>query len=68
MKYECYLKDILERKGISQRDLAKGTGLNEVSISRYIKKQRVPSLHDAKKISDFLGVNVYSIWYFVYKN
>ena len=65
MKYECYLKDILERKGISQRDLAKGTGLSEVSLSRYIKKLRVPSLHDDKKISDFLGVNVYSIWYLV---
>lgn len=65
MKYECYLKDILENQGVSQRELAKGTGLTEVSISRYVKKQRVPSLHDAKKISDFLGVNVYSIWYFV---
>lgn len=38
------LKKMLETSGISQKELAKGTGLSEGAISNYINGRRIPSV------------------------
>lgn len=37
------LKSILDENKMTQKDLAEVTGLTEAAISRYIKKQRIPT-------------------------
>lgn len=36
------IKDLLEKKGMSQKELAKKAGCTEAAISHYIKGDRVP--------------------------
>lgn len=48
----------LEVRGISQRELAERIGVSEVSISRYVTGQRVPSAPTLYKISNVLGCTV----------
>ena len=37
------LRDLMDERGYSQRELAKETGISNVTISRYIKKERMPT-------------------------
>lgn len=43
---------------ISQRDLAKMSGLTEVTISQYLKGERIPKLTDAVRIASVLNVSL----------
>lgn len=38
------LKEMLDEANMTQRDLADDTGLTEATISRYINKQRMPTV------------------------
>lgn len=48
--------NVLNRCGISQRQLADAVGMTEVSISRYVKGKRIPSAEILGRIADVLGV------------
>ena len=52
------IKDILDEKGMSQRELADKVGITEVSLSRYINGNRVPKAPIALNIARVLGVDV----------
>ena len=43
---------------ISQRDLAKMSGLTEATISRYLKGERIPKLTDAITLANVLHVSL----------
>lgn len=62
MKKKC--ADIFKKRlrmamgTISQRDLAKMSGLTEVTISRYLKGERIPNLTDAITLANVLHVSL----------
>lgn len=55
------IKDLLEAKGMSQRELADKAGITEVSLSRYINGNRVPKAPVAMCIARALGVDIEEI-------
>lgn len=52
------LKTLLENNGLIQRDLARRTGISEMSISRYCAGQRLPNAHNLYLISQALGCTI----------
>lgn len=52
------IKTLLKRQGMTQRELAEKTGTTEVSISRYMKRQRTPRLSALEGIAQALGTNI----------
>ena len=55
------IKEILEAKGMSQRELAEKAGITEVTMSRYINGNRVPKAPVAMCIARALGVDIEEI-------
>ena len=55
------IKEILEAKGMSQRELAEKAGITEVTMSRYINGNRVPKAPVAMCIARVLGVDISEI-------
>ena len=55
------IKEILEAKGMSQRELADKVGITEVTLSRYINGNRVPKAPVAMCIARVLGVDISEI-------
>ena len=56
------IREILEAKGMSQRELADKVGITEVTLSRYINGNRVPKAPTAMCIARALGVDVEEIF------
>lgn len=52
------LRDILKEYGYTQRDLADALGVSEITISRYVNKQRMPTLKMAINMSLELGIEL----------
>lgn len=52
------LRDILKEYGYTQRDLADAIGVTESTISRYINKQRMPTVPILINMSMELGINL----------
>lgn len=52
------LKGILVDKGMTQADLARGSGVSSQSISKYCKGESLPDLATVADISKVLGVSV----------
>lgn len=52
------LKTLLEKQGMTQRELAKRAETTEVSISRYLSGQRTPRLLTLAAIAQVLGVSI----------
>lgn len=52
------IKTLLKRQGMTQRELAEKAGTTEVSISRYMKRQRTPRLSALEGIAQVLGTNI----------
>lgn len=50
------LKTLLKRKGISQRELARETGITPAQISRYMSGARKPSGKTLITLSNYFGV------------
>ena len=38
------LRDLMSERGFSQRELERESGINHASISRYLKKERIPTV------------------------
>lgn len=49
------IKELLQEKGISQKDLAELTGITESAISHYVNGTRVPRGANLVKIANVLG-------------
>ena len=58
MAFSQNLKHALEMKGVSQRELAKRTGITEASISRYISGEREPRAYTLSKIASVLHMTM----------
>lgn len=52
------IKTLLKRQGMTQRELAEKAGTTEVSISRYMKRQRIPRLPALEGMAQALGTNI----------
>ena len=50
------LRDILKEYGMTQKDLADESGLSETTISRYVKKQRIPNMKAIVNIANALDL------------
>ena len=50
------LRDILKEYGMTQKDLADESRLSETTISRYIKKQRIPNMKAIVNIANALDL------------
>ncbi|MBR6073522.1 MAG: helix-turn-helix transcriptional regulator [Bacilli bacterium] len=42
-KFKERLKELLEREGLTQKDLAEDVGITEAALSRYMKGNRIPN-------------------------
>lgn len=51
------LKELLDKRGLSQRELADKIGTTEVSVSRYVKGDRTPKGPIITKIAQVLNVS-----------
>lgn len=52
------LKELREKKGINQKDLAKYLNLTQVQISKYELEKNEPDLNTTKKIAKFFNVTI----------
>lgn len=52
------LQKIINKKDITQRELAKLTGVTEVTISRYLSGERKPRIEIISKIAEVLNVSI----------
>lgn len=52
------LKELREKKGMSQTELANRVGLKQTTISQYESGSRKPNLTMAKKLSDALEISL----------
>lgn len=52
------LKELREKKGMSQAELSETVGLKQSTISQYENGSRMPPMTKAKKIADALGVSL----------
>lgn len=52
------IKILREQKGLTQADLARGTGISQVSICRYESGEREPSISILRRIARFLECSV----------
>lgn len=58
MKLEFKLKELLEERGMKQKDFAKLTKCTEPSISLYASKIIIPSMETVWKIAKTLDVKI----------
>ena len=52
------LKSLLEKRGITQRSLAKKLKTTEATVSRYTSGNRTPNVETAVAIAEILGVSM----------
>lgn len=57
-KFTDRLKAARERRGLSQTDLAKLTGLQPSAVSHFETGNRAPSFDNLKRLADALGVSI----------
>lgn len=55
--YSIY-KRLLEERGVNSNQVAKATGINKSTLSRWQKRGTTPRVENLIKIADFLGVSV----------
>ncbi len=62
------LRSLLDETGMTQRELAKASGISEVMISKYLRKQCMPSVAALVNIyhvfNQYLNVTINDILYF----
>ncbi len=55
---KTYLKDVREKKNVSQTEIARLINVSKTVICRFEKGTRLINLEQAKEIADFLGVTI----------
>ena len=59
----CNLKDLRNKAGLTQAQVAERTGLAEVTVNRYENEKRYPDVLTALRIADVLKVkDLRKIW------
>ena len=52
------LRKVMRIRGVTQRKLAKAIGLSQSTISYYLSDKRKPTIDNAKRIADYLNVDL----------
>ena len=52
------LKDLLDKRGMTQRALAEKLNTTEISVSRYVSGNRTPNIETTVEIADILNVSL----------
>ena len=52
------ISELLQKNGLTQRELAEQVGVTEVSMSRYVKGERIPRITIAVNIANALHTTV----------
>ena len=68
MNYGDFIKKYRKEKKMTQQELAQKSGLSMMSIRRYEKNERIPSLEHLKKIALSLGISVFELDPSLYEN
>jgi transcriptional regulator with XRE-family HTH domain len=58
MKYKERIKELRTSRGLTQKQLAKETGLSERGIQNYELGERVPTLQAAIALADYFDVSL----------
>jgi transcriptional regulator with XRE-family HTH domain len=58
MDFPVVLKKLLEEQSVKKAELGRRTGITDASISRYVSGKEQPTLTNAVKIADALGVSL----------
>ena len=61
-KMKNKIAEYLERRGMSQRELAELTFCTEVTMSRYVSGEREPKVSTAIRIARALKADVYDVF------
>lgn len=61
-KILCYVKQLLNDKGLTQEWLAEATKIDAADLSRIAHGKRTPRLPAARRIARALGVNIDAVW------
>jgi len=56
------LREARKERGLSQVDLVKISGIRQSTLSQYENGQRLPTIGNAKKLADALGMTVDEIF------
>lgn len=59
--FRDHLVHLMQARGVNQVELARGTGIAQPHISRYLRLGRVPSYENARKLAFFFGISVDSL-------
>lgn len=52
------LKELRNKKGVTQKQVANDTGLSESTYQSYELARKEPSLNSAKKLADYFNVSI----------
>ena len=58
MNYGKIFKDLRMEKNLSQRDLAKETGISQQAISFWEQDKRTPNMDDCIRLADFYNISL----------
>jgi transcriptional regulator with XRE-family HTH domain len=58
----CHLAEKLADRQMSRMDLANRLNVDPVTVFRYMKGTRVPSVHTAQRIARILRCSIASLW------
>lgn len=68
MNYGDFIRQYRKEKKMTQKQLAQKSGVSMMSIRRYEKNERVPSIEHLKKIASSLGISVFELDPSLYEN
>ena len=61
MELGTRIKLVLKFKGVSQKSLAEGIGVNQCAITRWVNNLLTPKIDNLEKIANFLGITLFEI-------
>ena len=63
-EFSVRLRQIMFKRGITQKELSEETGISEVTLSHYITGKRTPNFYNVDKISKALRCSIDSLRYY----
>lgn len=56
------MQRILDKRGVSNGDVARGTKISRTHVCRIFSGNRTPSVRYSKRISGYLGITIEQLW------
>ncbi len=56
------IREVMRKKGITQKDLANAVNIDQGTLSKIINEKKEITLKTARKISDALGFGIDYLW------